>query len=114
MTKLSFKPRSTFTADLKRLSKLDPSIITEVREAIDILLEGDKLPNEFNDHELKRNLSGYHEFHLRDTPNGKQPTAINDVLVVYDIDEDDLILIGIRVGSHQQLFDNKQSMKYRH
>lgn len=34
MTKLSFRPRATFNADLKRLGRLDPSIIDEVRETI--------------------------------------------------------------------------------
>ena len=47
MTKLSFRPRATFNADLKRLGRLDPSIIDEVREAIDEILETGKLPAEY-------------------------------------------------------------------
>ena len=68
MKKLRFKPRATFNADLKRLASLDQSIIDEVRAAIDLLLEQQQLPPEFEDHELNRRMSGYNEFHLRDTP----------------------------------------------
>lgn len=109
MKKLKFKPRLTFNADLKRLASLDRTIVSEVRAAIDLLLETGKLPAEFADHELTRRMTGYHEFHLRDTPQGKQPNDTNDVLVIYTIDENELILIGIRVGSHNRLFPNQNS-----
>ncbi|GMA08682.1 hypothetical protein GCM10025886_18330 [Tetragenococcus halophilus subsp. flandriensis] len=109
MKKLKFKPRSTFNADLKRLASIDRTIIAEVREAVDLLLETGKLPEEFGDHELSRRMAGYYEFHLRDTPQGKQPNDTNDVLVVYTIDENELILIGIRVGSHDRLFPDQNS-----
>ena len=114
MKKLRFKPRATFNADLKRLASLDHNIIDEVRAAIDLLLEAHQLPPEFDDHELTRRLAGYHEFYLRDTPPGNQPNDINDIFVVYTIDEDELILIGIRVGSHARLFpDQNSATKYR-
>lgn len=87
MKKLRFKPRATFNADLKRLASLDKSIIDEVRAAIDLLLEQQQLPSEFEDHELNRRMSGYNEFHLRDTPKNKTPSETNDVLVVYTIDQ---------------------------
>jgi mRNA interferase YafQ len=109
MKKLKFKPRTTFNTDLKRLAGLDRTIISEVRAAVDLLLETGELPTEFADHELSRRLAGYHEFHLRDTPQGKQPNDVNDVLVVYTIDEDELILIGVRVGSHDRLFPDQNS-----
>ncbi|MBZ2202284.1 MULTISPECIES: type II toxin-antitoxin system YafQ family toxin [Lactobacillaceae] len=114
MKKLRFKPRATFNADLKRLASLDKSIIDEVRAAIDMLLEQQQLPSEFDNHELNRRLAGYNEFHLRDTPEGKEPNEINDVLVVYRIDEDELVLIGIRIGSHERLFPGQnRSKSYR-
>ena len=40
MSYYSFRPRKTFNADLARLGKLDPSIIDDIHEAIDILLNG--------------------------------------------------------------------------
>lgn len=109
---MKFKPRKTFEHDLKRLAKLDSSIVDEVREAIDILLEAGRLPEEFGDHPLQRRCRGYQEFHLRDTPKGTNPNDINDVLVVYRWDYDELILVGVRVGSHQTLFNNA-NQKYK-
>lgn len=111
MKPLRFKPRSTFTADLKRLATIDKTIVSEVREAIEILLEGDSLPDDFQDHPLTRKMSGYREFHLRDTPKGNGPNESTDVLVVYRIDEVELVLIGIRVGSHDRLFPGKNRAK---
>ena len=114
MKKLKFKPRATFNADLKRLASLDKTIVDEVRAAIDLLLEQQQLPSEFDDHELRWQMTGYKEFHLRDTPKSKIPNDINDVLVVYTIDQNELVLIGIRVGAHDRLFPSQnQSKNYR-
>ncbi|MCF1685732.1 type II toxin-antitoxin system YafQ family toxin [Tetragenococcus halophilus] len=109
MKKLKFKPRSTFNVDLKRLASIDWTIIAEVREAVDLLLETGKLPEEFGDHELSRRMAGYYEFHLRDTPQEKQPNEVNDVLVVYTIDENELILISVRDGLHDYLCPGQNS-----
>lgn len=44
----------------------------------------------------------------------KTPSKTNDVLVVYTIDTDKLVLIGIRVGSHDRLFPGQNhSKRYR-
>ena len=69
---------------------------------------------EFEDHELNRRMSGYNEFHLRDTPKNKTPSETNDVLVAYTLDTDELVLIGIRVESHDRLFPGQnRSKRYR-
>ncbi|EDX42592.1 addiction module toxin, RelE/StbE family protein [Limosilactobacillus reuteri] len=95
MSYYSFRPRKTFNADLARLGKLDPSIIDDIHEAIDILLNGDALPKEYRDHNLQRKYAGYREFHVRDTPKGAKPTKTNDVLVIYKIDHQDLVLVAV-------------------
>ena len=82
-----------------------------LNDSIDLLLEQQQLPPEFEDHELNRRMSGYNEFHLRDTPKNKTPSETNDVLVVYTIDKDELVLIGIRVGSHDRLFPGQNRSK---
>ena len=105
MSYYSFRPRKTFNADLARLGKLDPSIIDDILEAIDILLNGDVLPKEYRDHNLQRKYAGYREFHVRDTPKGAKPTKTNDVLVIYKIDHQDLVLVAVRAGSHNILFN---------
>lgn len=76
------------------MGQLDPSIIDNIA-AIDILRNDDELPEEYNDHELERNYTGYNEFHVRDTPKGFTPTGMNDVVVIYKKDNQDLILIGV-------------------
>jgi mRNA interferase YafQ len=104
MAKLRFRPRATFNADLKRLGRLDATIIDDVRAAIDEILETGTVPTEYGDHQLKRNFSGYREFHVRDTPKGKQPNATNDVVVIWYLERNELVAVGVRVGSHDQLF----------
>lgn len=111
MVRLQFRPRTTFNADLKRLGRIDPTIIDDVRSAIDELLENGSLSGEYGDHPLKRRLSGYREFHVRDTPHGKQPSDTNDVLVIWYIERHELVAVGVQVGSHDRLFSNKNSSK---
>ena len=49
-----------------------------------------------------------------DTPKNKTPSKTNDVLVVYTINKDELVLIDIRVGSHDRLFPGQnRSKRYR-
>lgn len=111
--KYQFKPRKVFERSLTYLGRLDPSIIDEVKDAIRILLNGDKLPGEFRDHALEGNLANYHDFHLRDTPKGQQPTETNDVVVIYKFEEQDLVLVAIDIGSHKKMFSN-QNRKHIH
>lgn len=99
-----FRPRKTFNQDLMYLGRVDPSIIDDIRAAIEILLSGDKLPAEYNDHQLSRKYAGYREFHLRDTPAGTKASETNDVVVIYKVNDQDLILVAVRAGSHDRLF----------
>lgn len=107
MSKLRFRPSKDFNIELKKLAKIDKSIIEEVKDAIDTLLENHELPSEFKDHPLKRELSDYREFHIRDTPKNKKPSKINDVIITYSINYGDLVLTAIHIGTHKQIFHNK-------
>jgi mRNA interferase YafQ len=102
-----FKPRKTFERSLAHLGQLDPLIVDEVRDAIQILLSGDQLPQEFHDHKLTGSLANYRDFHLRDTPRGQAASEINDVVVVYKIENQDLILVAVDIGSHAKLFQGR-------
>ncbi len=102
-----FKPRKSFEHNLSKLAQLDFTIVDEAKDAINILLNGDPLPKEFNDHQLVGNLANYREFHLRDTPRGQHPTETNDVLVIYKIENQDLVLVAINIGSHSKLFQGR-------
>lgn len=57
------------------------------------LANGEKLPNENRDHELKGDHKGYRECHI-------QP----DWLLVYKIEDDILILTLSQTGTHSDLF----------
>lgn len=57
------------------------------------LANGEKLPNENRDHELKGDHRGYRECHI-------QP----DWLLVYKIKDDILILTLSETGTHSDLF----------
>ncbi|TPR18022.1 type II toxin-antitoxin system mRNA interferase toxin, RelE/StbE family [Apilactobacillus timberlakei] len=107
MGNLRFRPSKDFNIELKRLSKMDRSIVSEVKEAIETLLEMNSLPKEFKDHQLKNELSDYREFHIRDTPQNKHPNQINDVIITYSINYGDLVLTAIHIGTHQNILHKK-------
>ena len=111
MSKLRFRPRATFNADLKRLARLDPTIIDDIRDAIDEILETGTLPKEYGDHPLKRRLAGYREFHVRNTPKGVQPSEVNDVLVIWYVERHDLVAVAVRAGSHERLFHDQNASR---
>lgn len=57
------------------------------------LVLGRKLPKKFKDHALSGDLIGFRECHLAP-----------DILLIYEIDNEVLILTLINIGSHSNLF----------
>ena len=86
------RPTSRFQRDLKRLQKrgYDLSLLTEI---IKKLANGEQLPEKNRDHNLNGDYSGCRECHI--TP---------DWLLVYEIDNGELILYLTRTGTHSDLF----------
>ena len=86
------KPTSRFQRDLKRIQKrgYDISLLTAI---IKKLANGESLPEKNRDHNLSGDYSGCRECHI--TP---------DWLLVYEIDNGELILYLTRTGSHSDLF----------
>lgn len=84
-----------FSKSLKRLVKggLKSSVVGEIKSVIDILASGKKLSATYLDHKLKGELSAYRECHIQ-----------GDLLLVYQLINQDLILILVDVGSHNDLF----------
>ncbi len=66
---------------------------TKLEEVIDILARGEKLPQKYCDHKLTGNLKGSRECHVQ-----------NDLLLVYQIIQDKLVLVLVNIGSHSDLF----------
>lgn len=58
------------------------------------LAKGETLPARYRDHNLTGNYAGFRECHV-------QP----DWLLIYRVEESDLILFLSRTGSHSDLFD---------
>lgn len=64
-----------------------------ITEVIKTLAKGEKLGETYRDHALKGNFAGCRECHI--TP---------DWLLIYEIDQEMLILYLTRTGSHSDLF----------
>ncbi len=83
---------SKFKKDYKTAMKrnLDINLLDDV---IRILASGESLPEKYSDHSLNGNFKGYRECHI-------QP----DWLLVYSIEDNDLVLVLTRTGTHSDIF----------
>ena len=86
------RPSTKFQKDLKKVQKrgYDISLLTTV---LNILANGESLPQKYKDHNLSGNYKGCRECHI--TP---------DWLLIYEILDDELILYLTRTGTHSDLF----------
>ena len=86
------RPSTKFQKDLKKVQKrgYDISLLTTV---LNILANGESLPQKYKDHNLSGNYKGCRECHI--TP---------DWLLIYEISDDELILYLTRTGTHSDLF----------
>lgn len=89
---LTIKYQAAFKRDYKRIVKrgYDTRLLEQV---IELLAEQKPLPEKFRDHDLTGNYKGCRKCHI-------QP----DWLLVYEVNNDELILYLIRTGSHSDLF----------
>ena len=81
-----------FKKDIK-LAKKQGKDIDKLFDAIAILANGETLDEKYRDHDLSGNFKGCRECHI-------EP----DWLLIYEIDNNILILVLNRVGSHSELF----------
>ena len=86
------RPSTKFQKDLKKVQKrgYDISLLTTV---LNILANGESLPQKYKDHNLSGNYKGCRQCHI--TP---------DWLLIYEILDDELILYLTRTGTHSDLF----------
>lgn len=89
---LKIRYHSTFKKDYKKIVKRGYDIRL-LETVIGLLAEQKPLPEKYRDHNLIGNYSGCRECHI--TP---------DWLLIYEINEDELVLYLIRTGSHSDLF----------
>ncbi len=90
--KYTVKPTTKFQRDLKRAQKrgYDISLLTDI---IKKLANGEQLPEKNKDHFLSGDYVGCRECHI--TP---------DWLLIYEINNGELILYLTRTGTHSDLF----------
>ena len=81
-----------FKRDLK-LAKKQSKNLDKLFDVIDILVNGGKLDEKYQDHELTGKYKGSRECHI-------EP----DWLLIYEIRGDVLVLMLYRLGSHSELF----------
>ena len=91
---LHLKQTSQFKKDLRRMVKrgADMKLLDEV---VSLLLRQEVLPENYKDHPLTGNWSGYRDCHI-------EP----DWILIYRIEEDSLVLLATRTGTHSDIFDN--------
>lgn len=82
-----------FKKHLKRMEKRNKASIKKIADAVNLLQKGEKLPERFRDHELTGHLKGSRECHI-----------LPDLLLIYRIFNDILILELIDTGTHSDLF----------
>ena len=89
-------PTKEFARSLRKLNesgRYKASVREDLEFVIDSLRHGEQLPPEYVDHPLKGEWQGHRECHIR-----------GDLLLVYRIVEDRLVLVLVDIGSHSYLF----------
>lgn len=90
-----YKTRATkrFKKHAKLIKKRSIKDSEKLKDAIELLAKGETLPERFRDHEFTGNLKGNRECHI-----------LADLLLIYRIFNDILILELVDTGSHADLF----------
>lgn len=85
---------SDYKRSIKKLSRSGSFDLTEVNKVIDMLIDGKSLPLKYRNHKLIGEYTGCFECHIR--PN---------LLLIYQIQNKELVLVLIDIGSHSYLFN---------
>lgn len=89
---LEVVPTKPFKRDLKKYQH-KKDIVKELYEVISTLAKEEPLDPKKKDHNLVGNYVNYRECHVK-----------NDVLLIYQVDQDSQSLYLARFGSHSELF----------
>jgi mRNA interferase YafQ len=90
-----YKTRSTkgYRKSLKRVSRHRNFDIIELQTVIKKLCADEILPHTYKDHQLIGSMKEYRECHVQ-----------NDLLLVYQKQDNILILLLVDIGSHSEVF----------
>ena len=91
--KYQLKFSNKFKKHLKLVTKRRKDNAKKIKEVSDMLQRGESLPERYHDHALTGNWLGHRECHI-----------MPDLLLIYRIYENILILELVDTGSHSDLF----------
>lgn len=89
---MTIRVHKLFKKDLKRIVRRGYNLDL-LKKVVDLLAKQELLPEKYKDHSLSGEYIGYRECHI--TP---------DWLLIYQIKDDELILVLSRTGTHSDLF----------
>ena len=87
------KENKKFKRSVKKCFRSGKIVREKLQNIIEILAKGKKLEPKHKDHELKGEFQGIRECHIE-----------SDLLLLYQIDEDEQVLFLLSLGSHSDLF----------
>lgn len=90
---LKIKYEKQFKKDYKKIIKRGYKS-SDFEKVVSYLVKKEKLPMNYKDHELRGKYLGFRECHIK-----------SDWLLIYYIDDDELILYLTRTGTHSDLFE---------
>lgn len=89
---LTIKYHTLFKKDFKRIKKRGYDI-SRLEKIVELLANEVPLPEQFKDHNLSGNYNGFRECHI-----------VPDWLLIYQVNNNELVLVLSRTGSHSDLF----------
>lgn len=89
---LTIKYHTLFKKDFKRIKNRGYDI-SRLEKIVELLANEVPLPEQFKDHNLSGNYNGFRECHIAP-----------DWLLIYQVNNNELVLVLSRTGSHSDLF----------
>jgi len=89
---LTIKYHTLFKKDFKRIKKRGYDI-SRLEKIVELLANEVPLPEQFKDHNLSGNYNGFRECHIAPA-----------WLLIYQVNNNELVLVLSRTGSHSDLF----------
>ncbi|MEK9154258.1 MAG: type II toxin-antitoxin system YafQ family toxin [Patescibacteria group bacterium] len=87
------KLSSRYKKSLRRVSQYPSFVVEELDEIVIKLTQNIPLESRYRDHDLKGQYQGIRECHIR-----------NDLLLLYQKQDDALILLLVDIGTHASVF----------
>lgn len=92
--KYNLRFTTRFKKHLKQIAKRNIDNVRKINDVVNSLQQGKTLEARFKDHALVGNWTGHRECHI-----------LPDLLLIYKIEENILILELVDTGSHADLFE---------